>query len=207
MVSTRMYKELIGVEMLYSSLSYGGATYTKYLIDSNAGFSTNFAMSETLAEVSPPLTTAGLMQNATFLYRTPFEKPTRIEGPVWGNFCFTVQNNVTSSYKTAITEANVSLYAIQSDGTSRTLINEYEIYPAATGVGEIGVAGYGSLRTETGGIFYSTSIDCVVQPTELLALNVKVYGYKTSSSSTHKYWTRVDMSDADLKIALPLVGV
>lgn len=207
MVSTRMYKELIGVEMLYSSLSYGGSTYTKYLVDSGAGFSTNFVMSSALTGIVPPTTTAGLVENATFIYRTPFEKPSRIEGPVWGNVCFNLENNVTSSYKTVITQTTVTLSAISSDGTSRTLIDAYEIFPAATGISNIELTGNGSLQTVPYGIFYSTSIDCTVQPTELLALTLKTYGYKNSTSTTHKYYTRVDMSDADIKIALPLVGV
>jgi len=207
MASYRLYKELIGVEMLYSGLSYGGATYTKFLIDSGSSFTTNFVMSAALTGVVPPTTTAGLVENASFIFRTPFETRTRIEGPIWGNMCFKLENNVTSSYKTVFTEATITLSAVSSDGTARVLINAAEIYPKQSAAADIELVGTGSLQSETYGFFFTSYIDCTVEPTELLVLNLKTYGYKNSTSTTHKIYTLVDKSDQDLKLLLPLVGM
>lgn len=219
MVSERLYKELVGVEFKYSSLSYGGSTFTKFLLDAEADFGTYFensGLNANLTDIVPPNTTAGLMENASFIYRTPVERKTRIEGPVWGNFCFYLENNVTSSYKTVFTEATISLYAVDSAGTSRALvlnkaagttIEDVEIYPAATGVGAIEFVGNSSLHSTSHGLYFVTAIDDYILPTELLVMNLKTYGYKTSTSTTHKYRTRVGKADQDLKLALPLVGV
>lgn len=219
MVSDRLYKELVGVEMKYSSLSYGGSTYTKFLIDSGAAFSTAFdasGLNAALPGIVPPTTTAGLVENASFIFRTPFERKTRIEGPGWCNICFYLENNVTSSYKTVFTGAKFSLYAVDTAGTARALIRnkaagttlvDVELFPAATGVSNIELVGIGSLQTVSYGLYNTFTVDDYIYPNELFLLNVKTYGYKNSTSTTHKFYLRVGRSDQDLKIAIPLVGV
>lgn len=206
MVTSRQYKELKAVEMLYSTLSYGGSSWLKYLIDSSGNISSNFDTSATLTGIVPPTTTSGLVENANFIYRTPFEKKTRIEGPVYGNFCLYLENNVTSSYKTVFTRASIGLSALKANGSSRVLIADTDIFPVASGVPNIELVGIGALQTVNYGLYWTTTIDCNVAPTELLVLNLKTYGYKTSTSTTHKMYTRIGKSDGDLKIALPLVG-
>lgn len=204
MVSSRQYKEYIAVKMPYSAITHRGSTWTQFLVDSNA-LSSDFDTSAELDAVVPPTTTSGACYNTTFLCRSVFDKKMRVEGPVYGNLCFSMENNVTSSYKTIFTRATITLSAMAPDGTTRTLISEVEIFPRATGVANIEQAGIGSLNKLSYGMYYTTSIDDYINPDELLVLTVKTFGYKTSTSTTHKQYLKVGRNDRDLTISLPFV--
>lgn len=206
MVSYRQYREYIAVKMPYSAITHRGSTWTQFLVDSNQ-LSPDFDTSAELDAVVPPTNTPGICYNTTFLCRSSFDKKMRVEGPVYGNLCFAMENNVTSSYKTVFTRATIALSAMAPAGTTRTLISETEIFPRATGVANIERVGIGSLNKVSYGMYYTASIDDYIEPDELLVLTVKTYGYKTSTSTTHKQYLKVGRNDRDLTISLPFVEV
>jgi hypothetical protein len=215
MSSSRQYIEFIAVKMAYSAITFGGSSWTQFLVDSNK-LSSDFDTAAELDGVVPPTTTAGICYNTSFLCRSPFDKKMRLEGPVLGNFCFAMENNVTSSYKTVFTQAKISLSTLKSDGTSRALIldkeagtyiTDLEIFPRATGVANIEQVGTGALNKLSYGQIYTTSINDFIEPDELIVLGVKTYGYKTSTSTTHKQYLKVGKSDRDLTVSLPFVEV
>ena len=206
-MSYRQYKEYTAVRMPYSAISFGGSTWSQFLIESNT-LCSSFTTPDSFDAVNPPVTTAGIVFDKDFICRTPFDKRMRVEGPVWGDVCFMLEtNNTNSSYYVSLSEMDITLTVLKADGTERTLIAEHEVYPVDGTVGNVTCLGTGSLVTRTEGLHFTTTVDGYIEPDELLVLNVKLYGLRSTSSANLKMYLLCSSSDADISISLPFVEV
>lgn len=203
MASCRMYMDFTGYYLPNSPFSFGGTTYYTYLLDSSTSFGSNFPFPITELKTVPPTATAGLACDHTFIYRTPFYKNVRIEGPLNGNMVLQLATNDAPPAAVYVTDASVEILAMYSDGTYDIIEN----IDAFQGSYTAHLTGSGTATRNTIGFFYTGEIDCKMTPEMLLGIRVRTYGYKTTSSSNLSHYIQINPSAKDVFISLPFVGV
>lgn len=207
MATTRLYKNFTGVILPNSSVVYGAGTYTGYLIDSGLSLSQNFPTQEEILAV-PPTTTAGMANDAAFLYHTLFQRETTIDGPIEGNIVMELSTNNASPAKVVLTQMTIELMKVYFDGTLETITGVVEIFPCTDVPYTIELVGSGTPTRKNVGIYFATSVSEQKIPTNaMLALRVKTYGYKSAASSSLAFYLQCNRTAADIKLSIPLVGV
>lgn len=209
MASARMYRELVGVSIPRSPLTVGSTSYSYFLFDSGFTLSSNFPL-ETEEYAVPPYSTAGLTIDKTFLYRTSFDKRMRVEGFVEGNVVVSLEVNDADTSYVRLTSTTVTLYSIAIDGTSTVILPEMNIFPDASYAAyyNLNGRGAGTVHRQTLGVYFSSPIDVFLEPNTRIVMQIRTYGYKSSSTSTTlRHYIHYDKTASDVSLSMPFVGV
>ena len=190
-----------------SRCTFGAGIYDGYLIDSGFTPSSNFPVTDEVMAY-PPVTTPGLAILYAFLYHAPFQVDTIIDGPVEGNVVIDLWSNIASPAKVSMTQMSLELYLLDPDGSpAETLSGEVEIFPCTGFSNPANLVGIGSSTRAQVGVFFAFPVQGIIPAGKYLSVVLKVYGYRSSSSTNMAIYLKANRSDADFRLSIPVVGV
>lgn len=195
-------KEFTGAILDYSKFTYGGYVQFKYLLDSGTTLGTNVNASLT-SDATLPVGSTGLALDNTFVYRSAFSSKTKIDGRVEGTVIVKLSTNNAVTDYVELTGIGISLFKYRSDGSVENIIPYSTIW---SGVETQNGAGVGNPASRNVGVLYAFDVKDTMPTDALLALRVKLFGFRSASSSNLKIQLLCSHTDGDLKIVLPLLG-
>lgn len=197
----RIIKEFVGTRLVYSWFVFGGYLQNLYLLDTATQLGKNVTVSPYI-ESYLPVSTANIIFDNTFVFRVPLSYDSEIDGRVYGTIIAQLlANNLVSEY-VVMTAASATLLKIMEDGSK---VEMGTFNTAWTWDERLYGVGAGTPVTRNVGILYTMDVSDVIPSDSVLALRIKLYGYKSSSSTNLKINLLCSPSDGDLKLAIPLV--
>lgn len=199
---TRTSKEFSGTILTYSKFTYGGYVQYRYLLDSGTTLGTNVNVATT-SDATLPTGSTGLALDNTFVYRTPFSSKTEIDGRIEGTvICRLSTDNAITDY-VELTGVGVNIFKYRSDGSVENIVPYTSIW---SGIETQYGAGVGNPAYRDIGVLYAFDVEDSLPTDALLALRVKLYGFKSASSSNLKIQLLCSHTSGDLKLVIPLLG-
>lgn len=201
MVTTRMYKDFVGVEFGQTTFNWGSRVYFGFLLDTGTTLGTNVSMSDTSVS-SPPVGVTGLVNNEPFIYITPFSGGTTIDGPITGNVVVQMTNTGTTSNYIYLNKITVDITAEYKDGTYNTISGgEVTVWDGNTDQA-------GGDPDYTIGVYFAFPVDEItIDQDALLCMRVRTYGYRSSNFSGGYFKLLQSKTDNDILLSLPLIEV
>lgn len=199
---SKTMKTMIGADLDLSNHEFVSWPFKHHLLPEEITVGANVTNSPASASsLGSPVGSTGEALNLVFVYPSFFTSESIMDGAIEGQVIARMLSlaSVSSSYTMYLTNIYITLFKYKADGTMEDIIPETSIWS-----GSVSLTGNSTEITKDVPVFFSFDVEDKMTTDALLALKVRLYGYRSAVVSMF-FQLLCSPTDGDLKITIPFV--